>query len=51
MAESALGVPVSLHCANPFFVYEMVLAAKGLAALLAQSPAITFRNCPPGNRP
>ena len=35
LGQSALGVPESLHCANPFFVREMVLAAKGLAALLA----------------
>ena len=35
LGQSALGVPVSLHFANPFFVCEMVLAAKGLAALLA----------------
>jgi hypothetical protein len=35
LGQSTLGIPECLHFANPFFVNEMVLAAKGLAALLA----------------
>jgi hypothetical protein len=50
LAQPALGVPVSLHCANPFSFDEMVLAAKGLAAL-PLSPAFTNCNYPPGSRP
>ena len=33
LAEPSLGVPESLHCANPFLRYNNSFLAKGLAAL------------------
>ena len=48
----AIGLPLCElgQSAYPFFVSEMVLAAKGLAAL-SLIPRLTNCNCPPGNRP